>query len=174
MSLRALLACILLWSPSAFAFPTISAKFDAVGGLEAHKQTVEDAIDSAAKQFNFLVRGLAKSRLRETNPVFALIEVDYEAPPTLRMASESASLALTGTNLESHPFTTPKGEAVTVNQTIEANRIKREFYTKTGRRSVTYILDESHETLTLIVSVSSEYMASDLTYELLYRVRSVQ
>ena len=87
---------------------------------------------------------------------------------------ESASLALTGTNLESHPFTTPKGEAVTVNQTIEANRIKREFFTKTGRRSVTYVLDESHETLTLIVSVSSEYMASDLTYELLYRVRSAQ
>ena len=122
MPLKAILACILLWSPSAFAFPTISAKFEAVGGLDAHKKTVEEAIDTAAKQFNFLVRGLARSRLRETNPVFGLIEVDYEAPPTLRMASESASLALTGTNLESHPFTTPEGESVTVNQTIEADR----------------------------------------------------
>lgn len=164
-----LMTCILLWCPSAFAFPNISAEFEAVGGIQAHQKKVNAAIEKSAKQFNFLVRGLARNRLKETNPVYGTIHVDYQQPPILRMASEEASLALSGVHLEAHPFTTPKGESVTVDQAIGPSHIQRTFYTKTGRRSVTYVLNESHTELKLTVSVSSEYMDTDLTYELVYR-----
>ena len=160
--------CFLLWAPTAVAFPSITAEFKAVGGEQAHLKTVEDAIERAAKQFNFLVRGLARSRLKETNPVYGLIALDYRSPPVLRMSSGKATLELSGTHLEAFPFLTPNGESVTVDQTIEESRIHRVFHTKTGQRAVTYELDESQTHLKLSVSVSSQYMKEDLTYELLY------
>lgn len=160
-----------LMSTQAWAFPNVKGEYVPVGGVEAHQKVVTAVVEETAKGFNFFVRGIARKRLVETNPVFGVIQVDYKAP-RLTMSSGDASLELVGTKLEKHPFTTPKGEEVMVDQLIYDKSAKRVFYSNTGRREVVYTINDTLDVLTLEISVHSKYLSTPLSYALQYRLNA--
>ena len=164
----AALACLLNGLP-AMAFPEGKRTYVAEPNLDAHQQTVKQAIDETARTFNFLFRGLVRSKLRQINPVYDHIVVEY-SDPTLTLSSGDLAMTLTGKAVAGHPHTTPKGLSVTVDQTIDEWTVRRRYNAPNGYQEVLYTVDASLKTLRLDIEVGSRHFSAPMRFELMYRL----
>jgi hypothetical protein len=155
--------------PVSQAFPEAQGTYLAEGGLAAQQQVVESAINTAAAQFNFLIRGIARSRLRAVNPVFPDIKLHY-SKQSFSLSSGADELTMEGDTLEKFPFVTPKGLQVTVDQFVGEKEVKRVFHSEDGRREVIYQLAEDKSLLLVKITVHSSHLHQPMSYELRYRM----
>jgi hypothetical protein len=100
------------------------------------QQVVSEAVEDAANQFNFMIRGIARSRLREGTPVHSRVEVSFEGDQvTVRFGDESYTTELGRTEVRRNP----EGEEMRVTQRIRPNgQLEQVFETEGGTRRYVY------------------------------------
>src|SRR5690606_11830412 len=103
---------------------------------EEAQQVVSEAVEEAANQFNFMARGIARSRLREGTPVHSRVEVSFEGDQvTVRFGDESYTTELGRTEVRQNP----QGESMRVTQRIRPNgQLEQIFETEGGTRRYVY------------------------------------
>ena len=151
------------------AFPETEGFYIAEGGLEVQRQVAENAIEQAASQFNFFIRGIARKRLRDSNPVYPDINLDYQNQ-SLSLSSGADQLKIDGDHLEKFPFVTPKGLKVQVDQFVGPDKAKRVFHSKDGRREVVYRLTDKNTLLLVDIAIHSPSLYKPMSYQLRYRL----
>ena len=168
MKARILMVFLLgLWPAVSGAFPQGERTYKAVQGLQTQEKVVAAVINEAAAKFNFMIRGIARSRLRASNPVFGAITVSYDGA-ALTLSANGDALRLTGTNGGRIPWETPDGRKIEVEQFIQPQLAKRVYYNKDGHREVVYNISEDLKALTLNVTLHSKYLKTPVQYQLQY------
>ena len=69
---------LLCWPTLGWSLPQGKWSYTAEGGYDAHKKIIDDEIEKVAMTYNFLLRGIARSKLRRSNPVFGTIGLSYD------------------------------------------------------------------------------------------------
>jgi hypothetical protein len=103
---------------------------------EEAQQVVSEAVEDAANQFNFMIRGIARSRLREGTPIHSRVSVSFEGDQvTVRFGDESYTTELGRTEVRRNP----EGEDMRVTQRIRPNgQLEQVFETEGGTRRYVY------------------------------------
>ena len=158
---------VLLWPTMGWSFPQGQWNYVAEGGYDGHKKIIDAEIEKVAKTYNFLVRGIVRSRLKPSNPIFPSMSMAYDGT-TLSTSSDNKTLSLTGKNGERTPWVTPEGRAIEIEQTIKEDVAVRIYYNEDGHRVVTYIMGPEQKTLTLDISIHSSQLQNPIRYRLRY------
>jgi len=133
-------ACASLFAPAASADAEAERRFEGTWRLDQPREEAEavvsEAVDDAANQFNFMIRGIARSRLQEGTPVHPRVEVRFEGDQvTVRFGDESYTTRLGQTEVVRNP----QGEEMRVTQRIRANgQLEQVFETEGGTRRYVY------------------------------------
>ena len=159
---------LFLFAGTGFAtIPQEKATYKADGGQAKQEAGVHQAIEKAGDSFNVFIRSAAKSRLKDTNPVFATLTVDASGK-TISIAGDGEVLALPGKNGEATPWTSPKGKTMKVQQWVSGSTIKRVFTSDTGVKTMTYVFTPDAKALTIDAKVTSKKLKKPLVYRLHY------
>lgn len=130
------------------------------------QEIVAEAVDDAANQFNFMVRGIARSRLLEGTPVHSQIEVDFEGDQvTVRFGDESYTTELGRTEVRRNP----RGEEMRVTQRFRPNgQFEQIFETESGTRRYVYtVLSDGR--MRIATTTDSPQMPQPMYFMLDYR-----
>lgn len=125
---------------------------------------VNAAINAVVKKMNALTRGIARRRLRATNPAYEHI--------TLAFTSDAARVTAGGATVTLPASGAPvkwnrNGETLTVTGHRNGNTFVETFVAKDGRRTNTFTA--TSDGLVLQVNVTSPRLPSPLTYRLVYK-----
>lgn len=103
---------------------------------EEARRVVDEAVDDAANQFNFIARGIARSRLKEGTPVHGTVVVSFEGGQvTVAFGNERYTTELGRTEVRQNP----DGEEMRVTQRIRPNgQLEQVFETDSGTRRYIY------------------------------------
>lgn len=134
--------------------------------VEADKAALEAAIERTAAPFFFAIRPLVRSRLRETNPIFASIEirtagavVDCNTPP-VRVVDADDGVASTVTGLDDKPNSA-------THQLVGDALVQRTWNAEGAR--VTRFAPVGPDGLVVAVAITSPRLSVPLRYEMHYR-----
>lgn len=127
--------------------------------------SVDQAINDAVRRMNVFTRGVARGRLRRTNPPYANVRIAFYGDNAEITAGPSRLvLPLSGA-----PVTWKRdGETLTVTGRMESGSYVETFDAKDGRRTNVFSAG-SDGTLTMSVTVTSPRLPKPLTYRLVYR-----
>lgn len=138
----------------------------APASAEADRAGLEAAIERTAAPFFFAIRPLVRSRLRETNPIFATVEIrtageaiDCHTPP-VRVVDADDDVATTVIGLDEKPNHATHRRA--------GDALIQRTWTSEGARATRFVRT-GDDGLTLQVEVTSPRLAVPLRYELHYR-----
>lgn len=131
-------------------------------------EPINAAVDQAVSHMNFLVRGIARSRLRGANKPIDRIVVQYpdnDVYISLRADEPPTISPRTG---EFAPYTRADGEVVQVRTELGDGVITQFFDSDDGQKEHVYRL-RSDGTLALEVTVFSEKLREPFRYTWIYR-----
>jgi hypothetical protein len=135
---------------------------------EPHAQAqrrVHRAIDRAADRVNFLIRGFARDRLRDKNPIHrrvqtrvrdGLVTVIYDDDRYTSAEGQWRSIVATG-------------ERVRLLQQVRGNRIYQRFVGEDGEKQMVLTFEENGPRMWLDVTVRSDKLPEPLRYRLPFR-----
>jgi len=171
------LACVLVAAPAAAqaqgdtagAPPTAAAPvFDGAYVLVPEaSDTVRHAIDRAVRQFFFLVRPIARSRLERVNPVHARFTIE-ETAAGFRIDFGEGEPVVAPADGSPIPWTRPDGERLLLSVARDGGDLVQTFVAEDGRRENRFRF-QPDGTLALYVTVESSRLAAPVTYTLIYR-----
>jgi hypothetical protein len=132
----------------------------------ANQARIDAAIERVVARLVFFARDLARSRLREANPVFRAItvrfgtgSVDVTAGRTVHSRDDGSETTATGLN----------GQSSHVTQRLDGGRLVQVMWTDQGARRTEFIVSADGAVLTVRVTLTSPQLPAPLTYELTYR-----
>jgi hypothetical protein len=135
---------------------------------ENDSDNMNEAIEHAVGQLNFLTRDIARERLKKLNPAYRQVAiasslneisvtVDNQQP--LRAPAKGAPVAWVG----------PDGGKVNVSLQLAGERLEQTFTSADGRRVNDYTLSPDGRTLTMQVRETSPRLPQGITYKQVYR-----
>jgi hypothetical protein len=131
-------------------------------------QQIDEAVNQAVSHLNFLVRGIARNRLRGANKPISEIEIRYpEDNVFIRFRSDEPP-TLTPQSGEFAPYTRADGEVVQVKTELESGLIRQFFDSDDGQKEHVYRL-RADGTMALEVTVFSERLREPFTYTWVFR-----
>jgi hypothetical protein len=130
---------------------------------------VERAIAETASPFFFAIRGLVTSRLRETNPVFAEIDLSFDGRSLVFRAAPLVVVAALDRQTESRGL---DGSTNAVSLRRVGSSLLLRMWTSEGARLTELIL--RGDALDLRITVSSPRLRAPMTYTLRYVRRDRQ
>jgi hypothetical protein len=166
--------CIVLLSSAillASSTPTATQKSGLDGTFtldEAASDNIDQAIDAAVGRLNFLIRPVARGRLRKLNPIYRQVtiatspnelSVTVDSQPALRTPAKGTPVAWVG----------PDGRKVNVSMQLEGGHLIQTFNSSDGRRVDDYTLSPDGRTLTLQVTETSPRLSQPIKYKQIYR-----
>lgn len=116
---------------------------------------------------NFLIRGIARSRLAKTQIAFPKVVIEGSGE-SVRIAHEGGTDVTHPTPAATVPARSPDGASIVVELTA-GPPLKQTYVSPEGRRENTYILSEDGKQLTIHVSVTSPRLPAPVEYKLSYR-----
>lgn len=128
---------------------------------------VEEAIDEAVADMNFITRRIARGRLRSTNEIPERITITVAGDDVAIQQDERTPVEAPADGVPVD-WISEDGEALEVSVTWDAPVLGQTFVAEDGQRMNTFELDEDGQTLTMRVTVSSPRLPNDLTYRLVY------
>lgn len=134
----------------------------------AASDDVDKTIEDAVKQFSFLTRPTARSRLRKINVSYKQISISY-TEAEISIATDQRQPLRTPVGGATVDWTREDAEKLKVSTVWESGKLKRTFEAKGGQRINTYIISADGKTLTMQVSVTSDHLLQPLTYKLIYQ-----
>ena len=125
---------------------------------------VDKAINDTVRKMNVLARGIARGRLRKTNPAYSTISIAF--------TNQSALIATGGTTLNLPLSGAPvkwnrDGENINVSGRKDGSSYVETFDAKDGKRTNLFSVDG--DAMTLSVTVTSPRLKTPLKYRLVYR-----
>jgi len=143
----------------------LSGTFVLAEPFERARDRVYAAIDRAADQVSFFIRGWARSRLREKNPVHRrvrtrvrgdVVEVTYDDDRYVSRDGRWRTVTATG-------------EQVRLLQVARGNRIYQRFRGEDGEKQMVLTFADGEPWLWLDVTVLSDRLPTPLRYRLTFR-----
>jgi hypothetical protein len=129
---------------------------------------IDDAIDAAVTDMNFIKRPIARSRLKKTNPIYRRIVI-AKTPQEISVEFRSGAPVSTPADGTSVKWTRDDGEVFDVSATWEGSALAQRFKAEDGERLNVFRLTPDGRMLTLDVTVSSDQLPKPMTYSLVYR-----
>jgi hypothetical protein len=130
------------------------------------RERIDAAIERTVSQMMFLIQGIARSRLRDANPVFNSITIRF--PP-------GGIEVVAGLPVRSRDDGTPgttvgiTGAPSRVVQRVTRGRLEQTLTTDEGTRRTEFIASAEGDRLSVRVSISSHQLPVPVQYELLYQ-----
>jgi hypothetical protein len=131
-------------------------------------ETIKPAIEVAVKDFNFISRPIARSRLKKANTVIKRVEVGR--------AGKAVTITLgTGNPTVTEPGAAPvkwkrnDGEVFDVSTEWQGATLVQSFVAEDGKRVNRYTLSPDGATLTMQVTISSEQLKAPVQYQLSFK-----
>lgn len=145
--------------------PTIEGvyAFDA-----ATSEDIKGAINSVTSKMNFIVKGVARSRLTKTNPAYQRIAIAKEGNEIvvtldtrkpIRMPADGSSIK----------WTREDGEKFNLTAAWQDTQLTQTYVAEDGQRVNDFSLGTDGSTMTLAVTVSSEQLPRPMQYKLGYK-----
>ena len=139
-------------------------------GGAREQEGIQAGIERAIDEMSFITRPFARSRLRNTNPAYGWVQVQFQGEHiVITLAGRSPINTLADGSPA--PWTRPDGEQVQARQRFMGDRVVQSITAQDGSRRVEYQLDASGQRLTLDVTVTSPRLPAPLRYRLTYRRR---
>jgi hypothetical protein len=167
MTLRKLLT---IWGLAALA---IQARADnpAMQGVFVNPSQsdagIKAAIDAAAREFNFVTRPIARSRLKKHNPVLHRVEVKQGTAIEITLADAKPSAHTPGQ--PPVKWTRPDGEVFDVTMAWQGATLIQTFKSEEGTRVNRFSLSPDGNVLSMDVSLSGPYMQREMKYMLTFK-----
>jgi len=144
--------------------PALQGTFVSAG---TSKEVIDKAIESATAKMNFLVRAVAKSRLKSTNPLYQRIEITNDgAQITVRYDKGKPVVMPADGGIVK--WTRDDGEQFDVSAQAQGAQLQQTFKAEDGQRVNEFSLAPDG-TLTLAVTITSPQLSAPLNYTLAYR-----
>lgn len=131
-------------------------------------QQIDEAVSEAVSHMNFLVRGIARSRLRGANRPITRIVIQYPENDVYISLREDEPPVVSPQTGEFATHTRSDGELVQVKTELGDRVIRQFFDSDDGQKEHVYRL-RPDGTLALEVTVHSEKLRAPLTYIWVYR-----
>jgi hypothetical protein len=143
----------------------LSGTFVLAEPFDRARARVHAAIDHAADQVNFLIRGWARGRLREKNPIHRRIRTRVDDDVVVVIYDEDRYESRDGR----WRTVMATGEEVRLLQVVRENRIYQRFVGGDGEKRMVLTFAEDAPWLWLDVTVLSDRLAEPLRYRLTFR-----
>lgn len=129
---------------------------------------ISDKVDEAVSHMNFLIRGIARGRLRGANEPIDLIEIRYPADSVWVRLRRDEPPIITPQSGEYTEYRRADGEVVQARTQLRAGVVEQYFDSDDGDKRTIYRLREDG-LLELEVEVLSEKLREPFTYTWVYR-----
>ncbi len=144
--------------------PALQGTFVSAG---TPKEAIDKAIDSATAKMNFLVRAVAKSRLKSTNPLYQRIEIGNDGTRITVRYDKGKPIVMPADG-STVKWTRDDGEQFDVSAHAQGAQLQQTFKAEDGQRVNEFSLAPDGA-LTLAVTITSPQLSAPLTYTLVYR-----
>lgn len=129
---------------------------------------IEGRIEKAVAHMNFLIRGIAKRRLRGANEQIERIDLRYQGDSIWISLRENEPWVVSLRNGEYMPYTRADGEVVQVKTDIEPGVIDQYFDSEDGEKQMIYTLRDDGM-LALESIIYSDKLEEPFRYTWLYK-----
>lgn len=142
-----------------------------VGTFNAARQSephIEQAIEKAVAEMNFVTRPIARGRLKKTNPAYqririgqegAQISIQFDERKPVQMPADGSAIR----------WTREDGEVFDVSATHEGGALLQRFKAEDGERINRFSLSPDGAELTLDVTITSPRLPAPVKYTLTYQ-----
>jgi len=129
---------------------------------------INAAIETAVAKMNFIVRPVARSRLKKTNPAYQRIAISRDAKEIvvtldarkpIRMPSDGATIK----------WTREDGEKFDLHAIWKDTQLVQTYVAEDGQRVNDFSLGANPDTMTLEVTITSERLDKPMKYALAYK-----
>ena len=128
---------------------------------------VDQAIDKAVADMNFIKRPIARSRLAKTNQPYQNITFTIEADKLTHVIDKRQPItAAPNGNPVKWKY---DGESLDVNLRWQGNTLRETIVSNDGQRENAFELSQDGNELTMRVTISSPSLPTPLTYALIYK-----
>jgi hypothetical protein len=147
--------------------PDLPGAYDYV---QERSDNVDAAIEAAVARVNFLVRSVARGRLKKTNQPYRRISLAVDGDTAVVTFDDKAAVR---TPLDGSPikWTRDDGEVFDVSTSWRGTTLVQTFAAEDGKRVNEFSQEAGAEHLALKVTVESGRLKQPLTYQLYYRRR---
>lgn len=136
--------------------------------VPAQSEPIDEAVNAAVSHMNFLVRGIARSRLRGANRPISRIVIQYPETDVYISLREDEPPTVSPRTGEFATYTRADGEVVQVKTELGDRVIRQFFDSDDGQKEHVYRLREDG-TLALEVTVLSEKLRAPFRYTWVYQ-----
>lgn len=137
----------------------------AFAGGEAQRTALRDAIEELVAQLGALIRGVAREKLTETNPVFETVSIERKGDAlVLSYGSHTNTCNLDGSAVEVKGI---DGSALKCKLSMQGDALVHRADGPRGGRVNTFTIGESGR-LTMKTRIHSKMMPADLRYTLTF------
>lgn len=144
----------------------ISGSYGYVGGAK-QKAKIEVAIDDATEDMFPGIRGIARSRLKDTNPATAKVKIDVSGGfiKIEQVGFRTVTAPASGVKI---PWRTKQGDKVKASHKFKDGQLVQRLVSGEGGRENTYSLSADGSKLTVSVRIWSKRLPKDVKYKLSY------
>lgn len=145
-----------------------SAAFEGTFALaEQGSDNIGEAINGAIGEMNFVVRQVARGRLKKTNVPYRKISIAH-SPDKITVTTNERNAVVTPANGTPVKWEREDGEVMNVSTEWENGKLEQTFRAEDGQRVNVYSLSGDGNTLTMNVVITSPKLPDPLTYKLVY------
>jgi hypothetical protein len=131
-------------------------------------EDVNRAIDNAVSRMNFIVRPIARGRLRKTNEPYRRVTISH-TQSQVSVTTDARAAIVTPATGSPIKWTRPEdNEKLNVSTEWEAGRLKQTFQAEDGRRVNVWSISGDGRTLTMEATITSPRLPRPLVYHLVY------
>jgi hypothetical protein len=129
---------------------------------------VDAAIEAAVSPMNFLIRPIARSRLKKTNPIYRRIVIARNADEIVVMPDDRKPVRSPsdGSTIE---WIREDGEKFRVRADWRDSTLSQTFIAEDGQRTNEFSLDAGGAAMQLKVTITSERLNKPMTYKMGFR-----
>lgn len=145
----------------------LHGSFKLVGGA-TQKAKIEAAIDKATDDMFPGIRGIARSRLKDSNKAWARIEITV-AGKFIKIEQVGHRAVTAPSNGVAVPVRSKHGDRAKATHKMEGGKLVQKLVADEGGRSNTYQLSADGETLKVTSRIWSKRLPEDVVYHLTYQ-----
>jgi hypothetical protein len=134
----------------------------------AASDNVNQVIDAAVGQLNFLIRPIARGRLKKLNPVYNQVAI-ASSPNELSVKADSQPALRTPATGTPVAWVGPDGQKANVSMQLTGGHLVQTFRSADGRRVNDYTLSPDGRTLNVQVTETSPRLSQAIKYKLVYK-----
>lgn len=132
-------------------------------------EDVEAAIDAAVDDLNFIVRPIARRRLRDATEPIRRVTFEQRPGTIVISTGDAANPTRTAPDGTPAPWTRTNGETVDVATRWDGDMLFQTFDAEDGMRTNAYTLSADGDTLRMAVTIRSPRLPEPVEYTLVYR-----